>query len=281
MRNFEAWFSQFRDSISGYGYYINFEKVVANAERCRSELHLLNALIGTTDIEERFREMLVRFPSVIGAIPILLAVREREIYAKDGETGGLYRFDGLRHSVDEYCVFMRKTGLFDLISRHLVHNLYDYVLGVETGLDSNGRKNRGGHQMEDLVESYIKEADVEYHKEMYAHEVGARWGVDLSALTNTGKTEKRFDFVIRTATCVYAVETNFYGSGGSKLNETARSYKMLALEARGIDGFKFVWFTDGAGWKGARQNLRETFDVLPTIYNISELESGIASTLFV
>ncbi len=281
MRNFEAWFSQFRDSISGYGYYIDFEKVVANAERCRSELHLLNALIGTPDIENRFREMLGRFPSVIGAIPILLAVREREIYAKDGETGGLYRFDGLQHSIDEYCVFMRKTGLFDLISRHLVNNLYDYVLGVETGLDSNGRKNRGGHQMEDLVESYIKKAGVEYYKEMYAHEIGSRWGVDLSALTNTGKTEKRFDFVIHTSGCVYAVETNFYGNGGSKLNETARSYKMLALEARGIDGFKFVWFTDGAGWKSARQNLRETFDVLPTIYNLSELESGVASTLFV
>lgn len=281
MRNFKVWFSQFRDSISGYGYYIDFEKVVANAERCRSELHLLNALIGTPDIENRFREMLGRFPSVIGAIPILLAVREREIYARDGETGGLYRFDRMRHSVDEYCVFMRKTGLFDLISRHLVNNLYDYVLGVETGLDSNGRKNRGGHQMEDLVESYIKEAGVEYYKEMYAHEIRSRWGVDLSALTNTGKTEKRFDFVVRTATCVYAVETNFYGSGGSKLNETARSYKMLALEARGICGFKFVWFTDGAGWKSARQNLRETFDVLPTIYNISELESGIAATLFV
>lgn len=281
MRNFEAWFSQFRDSISGYGYYIDFEKVVANAERCRSELHLLNALIGTPDIENRFREMLGRFPSVIGAIPILLAVREREIYAKDGETGGLYRFDGLLHSIDEYCVFMRKTGLFDLISRHLVNNLYDYVLGVETGLDSNGRKNRGGHQMEDLVESYIKETGVEYYKEMYAHEVGSRWGVDLSALTNMGKVKKRFDFVVRTATCVYAVETNFYAKCGAKLNETARSYKMLALEAREIDGFKFVWFTDGAGWKSARQNLRETFDVLPTIYNISELESGVVSTLFV
>ncbi len=281
MRNFETWFSQFRDSISGYGYYIDFKKVVANAERCRAELHLLNALIGTPDIEERFREMLGRFPSVISAIPILLAVREREIYARDGETGGLYRFDRVRHSVDEYCVFMRKTGLFDLISRHLVNNLYDYVLGVETGLDSNGRKNRGGHQMEDLVESYIKKADVEYYKEMYAHEVRLRWGVDLSTLTNTGKTEKRFDFVIHTSKCVYAVETNFYGSGGSKLNETARSYKMLALEARGIDGFKFVWFTDGAGWKNAKKNLRETFDVLPTIYNLSELESGVASTLFV
>lgn len=282
MRDFDSWFSQFRDSISGYGYYIDFEKVVANAERFRPELHLLNALIGMPDIESRFREMLGRFPSVIGAIPILLAVREREIYARDEETGGLYRFDGLRHSADEYCVFMRKTGLFDLISRRLVNNLYDYVLGVETGLDSNGRKNRGGHQMEDLVESYIRETGVEYHKEMYAHEVGSLWGVDLSALTNTGKTRKRFDFVVHTATCVYAVETNFYGGkGGSKPVETARSYKMLALEARGIDGFKFVWFTDGAGWKSAWPNLRETFDVLPTIYNIKELESGIASTLFV
>ncbi|MGN0833304.1 MAG: DpnII family type II restriction endonuclease, partial [Kiritimatiellia bacterium] len=155
MRNFEDWMSQFRDSISGYGYYIDFRKVVANAERCRAELHLLNALIGQPNIEEQFRLMLTKYPSVIAAIPILLAVRENEIYANDGETGGRYYFDRVRHSVDEYCVFMRKTGLFDVISRHLVNNLYDYVLGVETGLDSNGRKNRGGHQMEDLVESYL------------------------------------------------------------------------------------------------------------------------------
>jgi len=214
-------------------------------------------------------------------VPILLAVREHEIYAADDETGGLYRFDGVRHSADEYCVFMRKTGLFDLISRHLVNNLYDYVLGVETGLDSNGRKNRGGHQMEDLVESYLKKADVEYYKEMYAHEIRPRWGVDLSSLTNTGRTEKRFDFVVHTSACVYAIETNFYGGGGSKLNETARSYKMLALESRDVKGFKFVWFTDGAGWRSAKQNLRETFDVLPTLYNIRELEDGIADRLFV
>lgn len=281
MRNFDVWLSQFRDSISGYGYYIDFQKVVANAERCRTELHLLNALIGRPDIEEHFRAMLAKYPSVIAAIPILLAVRENEIYASDGETGGLYHFDQMRHSVDEYCVFMRKTGLFDVISRHLVNNLYDYVLGVETGLDSNGRKNRGGHQMEDLVESYLEKAEVEYYKELYAHEFRPRWGIDLSSLTNTGRTEKRFDFVVHTEKCVYAIETNFYGSGGSKLNETARSYKMLALESQGIPGFKFVWFTDGAGWRSARQNLRETFEVLPTLYNIKELEDGIATTLFV
>ena len=281
MRDFDTWLAGFRDSISGYGYYVDFQKVVANAERHRAELHLLNALIGTDDIETRFRDLVTRFPSVICAVPILLAVREREIYARDGETGGRYRFDGVRQSLDEYCVFMRKTGLFDLISRRLVNNLYDYVLGVETGLDSNGRKNRGGHQMEDLVEAYLAAAGVEPHKEMYAREIRARWGVDVSALTNTGKAEKRFDFVVRAPSCVYAIETNFYAGGGSKLNETARSYKMLALEAREIPAFKFVWFTDGAGWRSARENLRETFDVLPTLYNISELEAGVATTLFV
>lgn len=281
MRDFDTWLAGFRDSISGYGYYVDFQKVVANAERHRAELHLLNALIGTDDIETRFRELVTRFPSVICAVPILLAVREREIYARDDETGGRYRFDGVRQSLDEYCVFMRKTGLFDLISRHLVNNLYDYVLGVETGLDSNGRKNRGGHQMEDLVEAYLAAAGVEPYKEMYAREIRARWGVDVSALTNTGKAEKRFDFVVRAPSCVYAIETNFYAGGGSKLNETARSYKMLALEAREIPAFKFVWFTDGAGWRSARENLRETFDVLPTLYNISELEAGVATTLFV
>lgn len=281
MRDFDTWLAGFRDSISGYGYYVDFQKVVANAERHRAELHLLNALIGTDDIETRFRELVTRFPSVICAVPILLAVREREIYARDDETGGRYRFDGVRQSLDEYCVFMRKTGLFDLISRRLVNNLYDYVLGVETGLDSNGRKNRGGHQMEDLVEAYLAAAGVEPYKEMYAREIRARWGVDVSALTNTGKAEKRFDFVVRAPSCVYAIETNFYAGGGSKLNETARSYKMLALEAREIPAFKFVWFTDGAGWRSARENLRETFDVLPTLYNISELEAGVATTLFV
>ena len=281
MRDFDTWLADFRDSISSYGYYIDFQKVVANAEAKRPELHLLNALIGRENIREEFCDLVAKFPSVITAIPILLAVREHEIYAKDETTGGLYHFDSVRHSLEEYCTFMEKTGLFSLISKHLVNNLFDYVVGVETGLDSNGRKNRGGHQMEDLVETYLKQAGVEYYKEMYAREIALKWDVDVSSLTNTGKTEKRFDFVVHTQNCVYAIETNFYGGGGSKLNETARSYKMLAIEAHDIPRFKFVWFTDGAGWRSARQNLRETFEVLPNVYNIKELEMGIAKTIFI
>lgn len=281
MRDFDSWFAQFRESIATYSYYIDFGKVVANAKKHKAELHLLNSLIGSRTVEDEFRALAERYPQVLSTVPILLAKREADIFAADEESGGWYRFDGGFQSIDDSCEFMRKTGLFDLISNHLVNNLYDYVLGVETGLDSNGRKNRGGHLMEDLVEKYLRRANLIYHKEMYAREVSRQFDVDLSSLTNTGRTEKRFDFVVKTASCVYAIEANFYGSGGSKLNETARSYKMLALEARQIPNFKFVWFTDGCGWKGARQNLRETFDVLPTLYNIRDLKAGIATELFV
>lgn len=141
---------------------------------------------------------------------------------------------------------MNKTGLFDMLQNHLVNNLVDYALGVETGLDSNGRKNRGGHQMEDLVESYIVKAGFRkgesYFKEMYLADVERCWQIDLSALSNQGKARKRFDFVVKTESMIYAVETNFYGGtgGGSKLNETARSYKMLSQEADTVEGFTFV-----------------------------------------
>ena len=280
MRDFDAWLSQFRDSIATYSYYIDFGKVVEHAREWKAELCMLNSLIGAADVEQEFRKLLSKYPQVLNAIPILLAKRESEIYAKDEEGGGLSTFDHLTQTVDDYCVFMKKTGLFDLLSKHLLNNLYDYVLGVESGLDSNGRKNRGGHLMEDLVEDFLRRAKVTYDKEMTTNEVKAKWNIDLSSLTNNGKAEKRFDFVVKTERCIYAIETNFYGSGGSKLNETARSYKMLALEASHIPNFKFVWITDGVGWKSAKGNLKETFEVLPTLYNISELENGIATTLF-
>ena len=102
-------------------------------------------------------------------------------------------------------------------------------------------------------------------------------------MSGNNVSTKRFDFVLNTNNQVYVIETNFYGGtgSGSKLNETARSYKMLAQEANTIDGFTFVWFTDGRSWKTAKENLRETFDVLDTLYNIKEMENGIMGSLFV
>ena len=175
---------------------------------------------------------------------------------------------------------MRQTGLFDMLENHIISNLYDYVTGVEVGLGSNGRKNRGGHQMEDLVESYLKKAKVEYYKEMYLTEIEEKWQINLSAISAEGTSTKRWDFVIKTDNCIYVIETNFYASGGSKLNETSRSYKMIAEESKNIKDFKFVWITDGAGWRSARRNLEETFNVLDTLYNIKDMENNTFEQLF-
>lgn len=283
-RDFNEWLNTFRDSICDYKFYVDFEKVYGNVDKIKIELNILNSLIGSKDIERDFRKLLAEYPQVLKCVPILLAVRGREIYAIDGDGEYLFNFAKMNYSVNEYIMFMRKTGLFTLISERLINNLVDYVTGVEVGLDSNGRKNRGGHLMEDLVEDYLIKAgfkkNVDYYKEMYLSDVEKKWNLDLSTISNQGKAKKRFDFVIQKGETVYAIETNFYSSQGSKLNETARSYKAIALEAKDIDGFAFVWFTDGQGWHSAKHNLEETFDVLDNMYCITDLENGIVEKLF-
>lgn len=282
-RNFEEWLNGFRKSIANYGYYTNFEKVYNNVDDIRIELNILNSLVGSQNIENDFENIINNYPETLKCIPILLAVRKMEIFAMDSQGGFNYNFRNMNYTAEQYKVFMRKTGLFDLLENRIVSNLVDYVTGVETGLDSNGRKNRGGHLMEDLVESYIAEAgyekDINFFKEMYISEITEKWGIDLSAISNSGKLEKRFDFVIKTDNMIYGIEANFYASSGSKLNETARSYKQISQEADTIEGFTFIWLTDGNGWQDAKHNLEETFDVLETVYNIKDLENGVLKHL--
>ena len=257
-KDFNQWLSTFRESIANYTYYVDFDTVYKNYEDIKIELNILNSLIGSKNIENDFEALVQRYPEVLKVIPILIAKREMDIYCMDENGAFNYSFKKANYPISQYKYFMKETGLFDLISNRLINNLVDYVLGVEAGLNSNGRKNRGGHLMEDLVESFIQKAGfvkgVTYFKEMYLTDLEEKTGLDLSALSNDGKTAKRFDYVIVTPKCVYACECNFYASGGSKLNETARSYKTLALESKGIKGFEFVWFTDGIGWMSARNN---------------------------
>ena len=276
MRNFNEWLGKMRPSINNYNYYVDFEKVYANVENIRIELNIMNSLIGSKNIEADFTALLKRYPEILKCVPTLLAVRQSEIYAQDSEGAFLFDFNRMNYSVEQYMEFMRKTGLLDLIANHLVNNLVDYVLGIETGLDSNGRKNRGGHQMEDLV----KQTGAEYYKEMYITDIEKKWGVDLSAISAEGTSTKRWDFVVKTDKTIYVIETNFYGGGGSKLNETARSYKMIAEEARDVIGVEFVWVTDGGGWRSARRNLEETFNTMQHLYNINDMENGVFLSLF-
>ena len=282
-RDFNEWFSSFKSSISNYAYYVDFDKIYKNVDKVKLELNILNSLIGSEKIEDDFQNIIIRYPETLECIPLLLAVRSSEIFIKDEINEYLFNFKKLVYSVDDYIRFMRECGLFDLLQNHIINNLYDYVLGIEVGLDSNGRKNRGGHLMENLVEEYIVKAGYKkndtYFKEMYLKDIERKWNLDLSAMSGNNVSAKRFDFVIRKENMVYVIETNFYTSSGSKLNETARSYKMLAEEAKKVTGVTFIWFTDGTGWNNAKHNLEETFNVLETIYNIDDLENGVLERL--
>ena len=282
-RNFNEWLNKFKTSISDYTYYVDFEKIYKNVDKVKVELNILNSLIGSKNIEEEFQNILIKYPETLECIPLLLAVRSREIFVKDEINEYLFKFNKMVYSMQDYIRFMQETGLFDLLQNHIINNLYDYVLGIEVGLDSNGRKNRGGHLMENLVESYIIKAgykkDVNYFKEMYLKDIENKWNLDLSEMSGNNTSTKRFDFVIKTEKQVYVIETNFYSGGGSKLNETARSYKMLAQESKNVDGVTFIWFTDGTGWNSARKNLEETFNELDTLYNIDDLEHGVLENL--
>lgn len=281
LKSFDVWLSEFKDSISSYGYYVDFEKVYRNLDNLKIELNILNSLIGEKNIEEKFLSLLDKYPEVLKCIPILLAVRQQEIFAMDPNGAFKYNFKAKNVSPEQYSYFMKETGLYDLLSNHIINNLVDYVCGVEVGLDSNGRKNRGGHLMEDVVEEFIKKTGKEYYKEMYVTSIEKNWGVNLSSVSSEGKATKRFDFVVKTENQVYVFETNFYASGGSKLNETARSYKMLSQQIKETEGVTFIWVTDGLGWKSARRNLEQTFDVMDTIFNIKELEDGVLEQVLV
>ena len=278
-RDFQTWLSKFRKTVADWTYYTDFPKVYRNVDNIKVELNILNSLIKSKDIENEFRGLVKRYPEVLKAIPILIARRGSEVLISKKGNNLNFNFKNPNYSIDEYVEFMEKTGLFNLLSNHIISDLTDYVMGVEVGLDTNARKNRTGTAMENIVESFIEDAgfikDVNYYKEMKASEIASKFGIEIDLnIEGQSQADKRFDFVISHNEKIYAIEVNFYSSGGSKLDETARSYKMLDEESKKIDGFKFVWITDGIGWKSAKRNLEETFDVMELIYNLDDLQKN-------
>lgn len=284
LRNFDEWLNTMTDSVASWTYYTDFEKVYENVNDIKIPLCLLNSLIGSKNIKQDFLKLYEEYPEVLRAIPIIIAKRLKDIVVvKDPEKDFYFDFRKHDYTPEEYSLFMEKTGIYDLLEHHLVASLLDYVTGVEVGMDTNGRKNRTGHSMEAIVQQYLEQEGYvmgeTMFKEIYQNEVEERFNVDLSAITNEGITQKRFDYVIKSSKTIYLIEVNFYATGGSKLNETARSYKMITEETRNIPDVEFMWFTDGIGWHKAKNNLRETFEVLPNLYNINDLSNGVLKNI--
>lgn len=283
-QDFDMLISNLKTSVADYKYYVDFDKVKENVDKYKIELNILNSLIGSNDIESEFTSLISKYPEVIKVLPILIAVRKNEISFID-EKEITIKFNG-KETSETYCKFMRETGLFTLLEEKQIKSLVDYVTGVEVGLDTNARKNRTGTAMENIVESFIKQVpNITYHKEMKKQAITSMYGIDLNLLIldeNPEKdAEKRFDFVVKTENKIYLIETNFYTGGGSKLNETARSFKSLANDINKIDNIEFVWITDGVGWNTAKNNLRETYGIMEHIYTLTDLENGILKRVFI
>lgn len=278
MRNFNKWLNTLTNTISGWKYYTDFDKVYKNTDKIKVELNILNSLIGSKNIVEEFKQLLTNYPEVIKVIPILLAKREKDIQIMSNSKTQIFSFSKMNHSIDTYVLFMEKTGLFDLLANRMISNLHDYVKGVEVGLDTNARKNRTGKAMEDLVEEHLISLGYSkgktYFTQITTNEIYQKFNIDVRRVDSENLAPKRFDFIVKEKNNIYAIEVNFYSSGGSKLNETSRSYKMIAEESKNIKNFTFIWITDGKGWLTAKNNLEETFMVLPHIYNLNDLYNG-------
>ena len=267
-QEFKTFMSQLKETNQSLNFFCDFDKINSNVENIRLSLCMLNSLIGSTNLRASVETIWNRDKTAFNVMDILIAVRNEGKKKVLNSLGECVVLDTLFHSIDGVMEFLTDTGLADVFQTQKITNLVDYVFGVETGLDSNARKNRSGHVMEDVVADLFADNGITYRKEVYSSE----WSALTQAL---GEDEKRFDYVVETPDKIYLIEVNFYSGGGSKLNEVARAYSEIAPKINAVEGFEFVWITDGIGWNSAKNKLQEAFYTIPSIYNLTSIEEFI------
>ena len=270
MKDFDIFMSQLQETNQTLDFFCDFEKISQNVENIKLSLCMLNSLIGSTDMRKSVEIIWNRDKTAFNVMDILIAVRSEGKKKVLDNMGRCVVLDSLFKSVDGVMEFLETTGLIEIFQSKKINDLVDYVFGIETGLDTNARKNRSGHVMEGMVARIFDKNGVKYRQEVYSRE----W----PSITNVlGDDEKRFDFVVETPTKTYLIEVNFYSSGGSKLNEVARSYSDIAPKINSVEGFEFVWITDGIGWKSAKNKLQEAYGIIPCVYNLTSIDDLIKS----
>lgn len=266
---FELFMSQLQETNATLAFYSDFNKISRNVADIAISLNMLNFLIGKEDLRGAVEALWNRDPRVFDVMDILIATRKKDKKMFfDGE-GKFRTIHSLFSSVDGVMEFLTGTGFDKVLQKPEVKDLVDYVFGVETGLDSNGRKNRSGEFTETLVGGVFTKAGIAYREQVSSREFPA-----ISAVL--GADQKVFDFMVQANGKTYLIEVNFYSGGGSKLNEVARSYTDVAPKVNGVPGFEFVWITDGKGWESAKNKLQEAFASIPSIYNLTTIKDFVA-----
>lgn len=267
-KDFSTFMSQLQETNQTLDFFCDFEKINRNVSDIKLSLCMLNSLIGASNMRAAVETLWQRDKSAFNVMDILIAVRSEGRKKVLNRLGECVVLDSLFNTVDGVMEFLNDTGLGSIFQSRKIKDLSDYVFGIETGLDTNARKNRSGHVMEKMVGSIFDKNGVEYRTEVYSSE----W----SAITKVlGDDEKRFDFVVETRSKTYLIEVNFYSGGGSKLNEVARSYSDLSPKINSVAGFEFVWITDGIGWHSARNKIQEAYNIIPSVYNLTSIKDFI------
>ncbi len=263
-KDFNKFMSQLQETNQTLDFFCDFDKIAGNVDDIKLSLCMLNSLIGTTDLRKSVETIWNRDRTAFNVMDILIAVRSEGKKVVLNSAGKCIVLDSMFTTVDGVVEYLEGTGLADIFRQRKIGDLVDYVFGIETGLDSNARKNRSGHVMEGMVASILTKNGIKFRQEVYSTE----WPSLQKVL---GDDEKRFDFVIQTLKKTYLIEVNFYSGGGSKLNEVARSYSDIAPKINSVPGFEFVWITDGIGWKSAKNKLQEAYSIIPSIYNLTDI----------
>ncbi len=262
-KDFDLFMSQLQETNQTLDFFCDFDKIAANVADVEMSLNTLNYLIGKDDLAKGVEDIWKRDAKAFEVMGILIAIRdEGNKPVVDGE-GNVVLLNTYFESPAKVVEFLEGTGLSEIFKSRRIKNLVDYVFGIETGLDTNARKNRSGHIMENTVAKIFSDNGLTFRQEVYSSEFP-----ELSVL---GADEKRFDFFIKTSLKKYFIEVNFYSGSGSKLNEVARSYTDLAPKINSVSGCEFVWITDGKGWKSARNKLEEAFNTIPEVYNLTTI----------
>ncbi|MBR1492625.1 MAG: type II restriction endonuclease [Bacteroidaceae bacterium] len=262
-KNFDLFMSQLQETNQTLDFFCDFAKISENVSEVEMSLNTMNYLIGKDDLSHAIQEIWQRDSKAFEVLSILIAVRDEGKKPVVDSNGNVVLLKSYFESPIKVVEYLTETGLADLFQSRRIKNLVDYVFGIETGLDTNARKNRSGHIMENTVAKIFKEYGITFQQEVYSSVFP-----ELSVL---GTDEKRFDFFIETSSKRYLMEVNFYSGGGSKLNEVARAYTDLAPKVNSVNGFEFVWITDGIGWKSARNKLEEAYNTIPSVYNLTNI----------
>ena len=265
--NFELFLSQLSETNATLDYFTDFEKVIKNTSKIAIKLNQLNYLIGKSDLHKAVKELYEENPKVFEVLDILLAVRTKDKKKTLNSKGEFVLLESYFTSQEGVIEYIEQTGLAKVFKEKNITNLVDYVFGVEVGLDTNARKNRGGENMAKAVALCFTNMNIPYRTEVYSTE--------FEEIKSLGQDLKRFDFVIKTQKKTYLIETNFYNGGGSKLNEVARAYTDIAPKINQYPQYEFVWITDGQGWLSAKNKLGEAYSLIPSIYNLVTLKDFI------